>query len=398
MAYIYAILIGLITILLPWGRSINSIFIVILLVFWIFSFNWKEKWNNIKHYKFEILPLFIYFVIHLFGLLYSQDIQEGYSDVLKKTSFIIIPIIISSIYPLIDKYIEIIKKLFIFSLLIYFITSLFTAYNSYLLGNKLAFYYIHLIQFNKMHPSYISIYLILGLAFVFEFSLTISKYYLLLVPIFICNILLLSARTEIFILFIVLIIFIYFIYKKNKNLKLLIFSVSIIFISSLFSIKYLPELNTRFSVLIKGEKTDRNTLEFKNERSELWKYAMYSIKNKPFLGIGTGASHKFYKDYFKSLNKSFATTDKLNNTHNQFLQQLLVLGITGFVVCLYLYLYLFYKSLYYNNIVVIVLSITFIISSITECILETQSGIVFISLFYSLSLINLKYNKEKAII
>lgn len=387
MGYIRAILLCSIAILLPWGRSTNSISIVLLLIYWIFSSDWMNRWNNLKQYKLVLIPILFYFLNHVFGLIYSPDLTEGINDLIKKLSFFILPIIIISDYPYIKKELVYIKKTFIISLLIYFITCLFQAYYSYMEGNPLAFFYIHLLHFNKMHPSYISMFLILAIAFIYELANSESKWYYVLMPIFIINTLLLSARTEIFILFLVLIIIGTYHFVSSKKYFLAFINGALILFISIASVIYIPELNTRFSALLTGEETPKNIKDIKNDRNVLWSYTIESIQSKPILGLGTGSSNLFFKTKFKSNTDFKGDKEKLNNSHNQYLQQFLVLGIVGFISCIYLYFFIFYKSLYYKNLNLFILSITIIISSFTECILETQSGIVFLTFFYSLLII-----------
>jgi len=384
---------------MPWGRSINGFGIVLLTLFWLLSMDWKSKWYYIREYKWIVFPLVLYFVSLIIGLSYTSSVEDGIDEILKKLSFLLMPIIIVSVFDKIETHIDLFKKILISSLLINFITALIYAYVNYNKGNTLAFFYIHLVSFTKMHPSYISLYLILAICFLFDLAQKESKYFYVLIPVFIVFTLLLVARTEIFILFICLIIISLFHYYKTKNLILLIFSIGILISSSLIAIKNIPELNTRFSVLIKGEENTHTFSGVKNERSKIWAVSYDQIKKTPFWGIGTGSSASYFNKRFIELDYKLFLEKKINNAHNQFIQQLLILGIPGLLILINIFFYLLYKSLYYKDISLFIFSITLIIASITECIFETQSGIVLISIFYILLLMNAnkRYNLYNSI-
>jgi O-antigen ligase len=395
MNIVYSFLIGAIAILLPWGRSINSISIVLLAIVWLFSFDWKSKWSNLIKYKFELLPFLAYFFIHIIVLSYSKNFNAGIEEIIKKLSFFILPIVIFSVADEIAPYIDKIKQSFIWSLFFYFIVSLITAYSYYLDGNKLAFYYIHLISYTKMHPSYISIFLIIGIAFAYNLGLNGKKLYYLFIPIFIIFVLLLSARTEILILGIVLIIICLYHFKRIEKPVIGYLLVLLILFASFASIKYIPELNTRFSVLKKGEENSENLVNIKNERNQIWTLAIEQIYKTPISGIGVGASQDFYFSKFKEKKYILLELKKLNNTHNQFLHQFLITGFFGFIICMFFYFYPLYKSLVYKDLISFILNSTFIIASITECILETQSGIVGVVLFSCICLVkNHRYDNS----
>ncbi|MEI6310996.1 MAG: O-antigen ligase family protein [Bacteroidota bacterium] len=384
MKHIYTILLCIIIALLPWGRSINGFGIVLLSLVWLLSMDWKAKWYNIKEYKWVILPLLLYFVSLLVGLIYTPNVEAGLDEIVKKLSFLLIPIIIVSIFDKIEGHTDLFKKVLIGSLLLNFVIALIYAYVNYQKGNTLAFFYIHLLGFTKMHPSYLSLYLILAICFLYELAQKESKYYFILIPIFIVFTLLLVARTEIFILFIVLLIISLHHFNKTKNLSILILSVSVLISCSLIAIKNIPELNTRFSVLVKGEENNHTFTGVKNERSKIWAISYDQIKKTPFWGIGTGSSASFFNKRFIELNYKLFLDKKINNAHNQFIQQLLIVGIPGLIILLFLYSFIFFKSLQYKYLYLFIFSITLIIASLTECIFETQSGIVFISIFYTL--------------
>lgn len=387
MSYIYTILLCSIAILLPWGRSIDSIGVFALAFIWLFSFEWKEKWMNIKESKALLLPFVLFFCSFLLGLTYSTDFQAGIEEVLRKLSFIILPVIIVSIYPKIERYFFIIKVCFVFSLLIYFLVSLFTAYSSYIAGNELAFYYIHLISFSKMHPSYISMYLILAIFFLDQEAAKRGKYVYILVIVFTIFVLLLSARAEILILLCALIVMMLYRIIVLKEWKMALAIASLVALFFIVSVYFLPELHTRFYALVKGEERKEAIIDIKNEREQLWSIAIKQIKLSPFIGIGTGSSAGFFMNEFVTNGFTKFEREKLNNAHNQYLQQMLSLGIAGIGSLVFMYLFIAWNSVISKNVYLFLFVFLVALASLTECVLETQSGIVFFSFFSILLLL-----------
>lgn len=393
MKRLYAILVCFIVIALLWARGASSLPIILLAMVWFFSGAWKDKWTQIKEQYLLFLPFTIYFLVHLIGILYTPNLTSAWADISKKLNLLFLPIILFSIGPYIAHYRKQIFQVFIAGTIAFFIVSIYYAIPNYKAGNQLAFFYVHLVSFSNMHPSYLAMYALLGIALSYDLAVHHDKKYLLFILPLFAFIILLVARTELIILFALLIYIWLYHFVKHKKFIIGIGGVALIIIVSIVSVLKIPELNARFFDVLTDKKQVKNTWSIKNERESIWGVAWDRIQQKPLLGVGTGAgaailNHDFEKDGYTLLAKKTS----LNNAHNQFIQQWFVLGILGLLSCFYLYGNLFWQSYRTKNFMLFVLSIIVSMASFTECILESQSGIVFLIVFYVLFLVKKKEN------
>ena len=91
---IYFLLLLLLLVFLSKGYHFSSNMIVVICVFYLIDKNLKEK---IKRIDIKLyLPFVLVFVIHLIGILYSDNTQKAISGVIARLSFILLPPIILS--------------------------------------------------------------------------------------------------------------------------------------------------------------------------------------------------------------------------------------------------------------------------------------------------------------
>lgn len=66
----------------------------------LFIGSWKEKLENIKSQKAILITLLSFFILHLLGLLWTDNIRFGLDEIVRKIAFLIIPITILAISPI----------------------------------------------------------------------------------------------------------------------------------------------------------------------------------------------------------------------------------------------------------------------------------------------------------
>lgn len=391
MKRLYAIIVACIVIALLWSRGGTSIPILLLAMFWLFSGDWKEKGAQIKQHALHIAPFAIYFLVHVFAMLYTPDTASGWTDVSKKLNLFFLPFLLFSIGIYLAPYRKQMYQVFIATIILFFLVAVYLAIPQYKAGNQLAFFYVHLVSFSNMHPSYLAMYALLAIALCYDMAVRHSKIYLLpILPLF-AFIVVLVARTELIILFVLLIFIWLYHFLKRKKYVIGIGGVALIVFVSVLSVWKIPELNARFFDVLTDKKQVKNTWSIKNERESIWDVAWDRIKQKPMLGVGTGAGAAILTEDFKKDGYILlAKKTSLNNVHNQFIQQWFILGILGLLSCLYLYANLFWQAYVSKSFILFVLSMILTIASLTECILESQSGIVFFVLFYAFFLVEQK--------
>ena len=119
----------------------------------------------------------------------------------------------------------------------------------------------------------------------------------------------------------------------------------------------------------------------KTQTSEKW-------KNNLFFGVGTGDYNDELIAYNKSKNNQGVVKEELNS-HNQFLNTSVQLGMIGLIVLLMLFISSFLNSekQLWQTLVLFVLFLNFLV----ESFIETQAGIV---LFCTILLLFFTQNKE----
>lgn len=90
------ILISLVIFTLPFSLHINTSLIIVLVISWLFQGNFSEKLRLIKGSRYFYVFISLY-LLHIFGILYSEDIKEAFFQLEKKLALIILPLVIITI-------------------------------------------------------------------------------------------------------------------------------------------------------------------------------------------------------------------------------------------------------------------------------------------------------------
>jgi O-antigen ligase len=401
---------------LPWIDRVNNFCIIFLLLIWIAEGNFTEKWQKLKASTWS-WPFLIYYVILLAGMIYTSDLDNGLFTLDKKMSFLVLPLVMSTTRrPLDERFVELLKRSFIYSCCIVVSLSLILGIYFFLKGDPISnfdfntyenfksihpdasqiwmhFSYIQLAQWVGLHPAYLSMYLVFCLVLLFTTTYsdaTQRNIHFFIGILMACAIALLSSRMAI-IAFIGSSI--YLTIRKilreetKKTLVILLMSVFLIFFVWLNPV-------TRFRVIEEPKMTnyqaDRTVTDWNSVSFRLleWEGSWSVIRSNWLMGVGTGgwkiALDKFYANYNRS------TIGLEHNSHNQYLQTWMengLLGLFAFLTCLYAGFFRLYKDPDY-----VCFTLIFSLMCLTESIGERQKGIVFFTLF---QVLYLGYEKRK---
>ncbi|MCW3084112.1 MAG: hypothetical protein JWP12_1478 [Bacteroidetes bacterium] len=394
----------LIAFCLPFARLV-AIFIALLLLNWLLEGDFKNKLHTIFKNKFALLFLAFY-VLHLVGLLYTQNMEAGLFDIQVKLSLLIFPLILGS-RP-VDKtdrdtiFLALIAG-GIFSALMMLTRAIFT----YFTTGEENFYYEAFSSF-LIHPSYISMYLNVVISWMLinlmnggfagkKFS---NKIAVAIILFFSFIIVLLSSKMGLITLLLIYISFlVYFIIKRKKYL--LGFSgIVLIFLAIFLVLQLSPEIKgrvTRAISAVTNDNPDQKNAESTAVRMLVWKAANQVISEHPLLGAGTGdAKDELMKEY-ENRGMTGAIEHKLNS-HNEFYQVFVALGLIGLILLLAgLFLPMIFAirkpdPIYFCFLLIIIFNF------LPESMLETQAGVMFYAFFNSmLCFCNFKVTKEPAV-
>ncbi len=239
---------------------------------------------------------------------------------------------------------------------------------------------------NFEHPSYLAIKALWAIVLLFFVRDTLKMKVWqtsALIVLFSIFIYFLAAKAELLIL---IILFVYFLFCKLKSPHSRIILVILIPIS-IFILFRIVGQNIRIEQKISQieEKRAVGKIDWKDfdHRTRSWFCSFELIRQNPFLGVGLNARDILAEEYRR---KGYnIEADARLNSHNQFLETQLTLGIAGTLVLLWMLISpLLIRKRTWNPKLIIPFLLIVSVSMIFESILVRQWGIMFFVLFYCL--------------
>lgn len=308
----------------------------------------------------------------------------------KHTSFLVLPVFMASLPPFSARTIK--TALFSFviiitTLCIYCLVMASMHYNA--TSDKFAFFYHSLAMHVGLNAIYLSMYvlfcilILLFYCYIARISMSSAQRtgWIVLCIFFSVMIILLSAKTILFLFFITLPVIVLYIFYLHKMLLKGILLSLIVAVAGGWLVWQLPFVKWRVQMTVfkkyENVKDDNNGLA---AREIMWRSAVELIKQKPLLGYGlqNGSEQlvtKYQENHFElgAINKYDA--------HNVYLQILLNTGIVGLLPFLTMFILALVKGIRQKNFLLLLLTIIIMTESFTEALFETQKGIVFFLLF-----------------
>jgi len=385
----------LIASLSPWWNFMPPL-AVILFFTTLFYQKPKAILRLINSNKISIGVFSSLFFVGLIGMIYTSNKIDGWLDVILKASFLLFPIIFTLLPQEIYHKNEIRRLLKAFVLIVFgssiycFLMALMNYGSS---NQESVFYYTQLSSF--MHPSYYGLYINLALIIIFYRWLhpeeieghqkKVKLIFLLMIPWFIIFLFLLQSKASLISLFILISMFFFYqlFYQKKYPSALKFLGVLILIIS--LSVLIIPGSLNRFrnaSDAIKSKEHQAQEKESTAARMTLWKVATETIKEGSLWGTGTGDVEKIFND--KLLSKGFIEEgDTAYNSHSQYLQSTMKLGVLGILALLAILLYPIWFAFKRKNLLYLGLIILMAFNLMVESMFERQAGVMFFAFFNS---------------
>lgn len=376
---------------------LTPVFIALLLLNWLLEGDFKNKFQIV--FKNRLALLFIaFFLIHVVGLAYTENMDSGLFDLQVKFSLLIFPIIFVS-RPFNREQIKNMFWAFVIGSIVCSFILLTRAVYTYFIFDENNFFYLQLSFFT--HPSYIAMYFNLVIAWlmlgVFKKEQDSKRLPIVLsvccIVFFSFMIVLLSSKMGLIVLLGLYLGFtIYFIISRKKYL--LGFVGLLVIISSVFLLaRFVPEITDRFKTVISAvTSTSNNQAESESSavRMLIWSAANQVISENLLLGAGTGdGKDKLLEEYDKR-GMTVASEHQLN-AHNAYYQVFVSLGLIGFVLLLLSLLLPLYTGFASSNAIYILFLLIIILNFLPESMFETQAGVIFFAFFNSLLCFNSSY-------
>jgi len=359
-AYIYATYIAVLAI--PFTEDISTISIGIWALLGLFQIKPNQlnlKDRTVRHQL--ILPF--YYLLTIIALFYTQNISSGLSNIERKASLLIVPLILVFTSPVLFKHYEKLLRVFVLSVISASVICLVLAFchsisfgeeglvfnaavvmkdKSFLESNNYGgnfFFHQHLSIFRQ--SSYFAIYICYSLVLIIISLVsdstskrkTVAK--ILIILYLVAFLFLLSSRISYIYLVIVLLSSLVFYFKRIKlwiNVALVSFLLIFVFVTAKLNYRMINLFNNDFrnSSIVELSK-GTNSLK----RVVIWKLIYQNEEGIQILGTGPGDVYEELSNvYYKA-----GLKDELTglNAHNQFIQSYLGHGIVGLVVLLALF-------------------------------------------------------------
>jgi O-antigen ligase len=379
----------LIAMCLPLAR-LTPVFIALLLLNWLVEGDFRNKFQEI--FKNKLALLFIaFFVMHLIGLSYTENMPSGLFDVQVKFSLLVFPVVLAS-RPFTNAHVKNIFYAFIVGGILCALLMLSRAVYTYFVFSENNFFY-QAFSF-LIHPSYLSMYFNVVIAWLLLHLLTNSKtenrlsklLSVIIVLFFSIIIVLLSSKLGLLtMIFLYTGFLIYFIVSRRK---FIIGFVGLAFIiGSVYSlVRFVPEVGARVDNAI-AAMTTTSTNQAESEstavRMLIWSAANQVIGAHFLFGTGTGDAKDVLVKEYEKRGMTGALEHKLN-THNEFYQVFVSLGLIGFILLLMQLFFPLVSAFKTQNVIYILFLLIIIINFIPESMLETQAGVMFFAFFNSM--------------
>ena len=337
------------------------------------------------------------YLLMVFSLVYSQNMEYGLNKLETMASLIIFPLIFA-LFP--RRYLEDVSKNFYKYITVYFF--------AVVLFNLVSFLYhglhygktifIHYPTVNRIaqgpyniHPIYLSVHICVALLFSFFILRKLKSNY---------------KRAAIIILDIILIIFLFILLKKGpvivlafvslifalfqRNKKVLYLALLVVILNVL-AILSIPEYRSKFAELIKIEHVDSGGTTSSNIRYTIYSIAIKKMIESPIIGYGIGDNKDVLLEEYKK--ESQILYNEKYNSHNQYISFMLATGIIGLVAFLFFISYNLVYAIRYNNQILILLILLYGLIMSFENILEREDGVIYFSFFIGFFAL-LSYNEQ----
>ncbi|SHN53014.1 O-antigen ligase [Flavobacterium fryxellicola] len=370
-----------------------------LTVFVFFVWSLFSLFKNRKTIKIEIKTLIIgsiFFISYAVSLLFSENIQRGFTIIIRCIPIVLIPLGYSFL-TLETKIIfnKLFRKTFIIAASIYssllFIYLFQLGYSSQKLDLYTYYSYITYEFWGlNEHPIYSSIFFSIALFFILIEGFKNKIFNSILFLILIFGLLILSRKGVIASFFVLSGIFL-FLKKDKKYTAKLVFVFIGLFLLSLC----VTEIRGRFLELFDSSKVVNNKETSTGIRYILWNTSEKVIQNSNYLGYGIGDAQEVLSKQLALDGYDFLSKENYN-AHNQFLQIAIATGVIG--VCLYFFslLYFIQKFIKRKNPEAIVFLLFFIFVFLFESVLERQNGIIIYSFISSMFIYSSEFDKNSS--
>jgi O-antigen ligase len=379
--------------------QVSNIAYILLFGYCLFNIQLREIITTFRRNLFAKLLTGMY-LMQIVGLLYTTNYKTGFFILEKKIYFLLFPILC---LPVFQKFEDrtILKKIGVITISSSLILLCVALYRMIVLNDPHAFYFESFNEFEgftPIHYVYYSLYFCCGSIFLIDslFDLMIQKKWslimLAILYVYSFGIIVLVASKIGIIVFVLAAAVFLFIKLKKRKLFLVAITALILIAALALSINTTTQnrfrgLNEHLSMVTEDEPIKDANFSGLNMRLLFWRLQLKNAAHDGLLlfGVGTGDTQDYIDSIYKLPKYNYQLYGYIGwDSHNQWVYTLLELGLAGVALMGYLFLVYLRKALTQHNLSFICFLIITLAFSFTESILESNKGIVFFSLFFTI--------------
>jgi O-antigen ligase len=383
----------------------GSIAIVLLFVNWLVQGDFSAKFQQFSNAK-AAWCVVLFYMLHVVWLLGSANMPFGLFDLEKKLAIFVLPVVLFS-KPLSIRQFEVLVLSFIICCFCLGIVGTILGYVflQELIARNIPVAPEHIVTYCLNMPRvYFSLYVMFCLAcmyclykkYQFQVSGLVKWAAVFVAVVFIAFLFLMASRMNLilFVLFFFSIGFYELVLKRKRYiLAFIALGIGVVFFAIAFT--QIPHVKSFMSDFTKKvEKNEHGLYNSVALRTFKLNAARNILADNWVLGIGTGDVQDELNEQYRKMDFEIGFTDNLD-THNQYLQTWIGLGVIGLLVLLAVYTTFLQHSLQVRNLLAVLFIAHFAIASMSEALLTTQKGIVYFALFFPLTYVGIVEKKEK---
>ena len=343
-------------------------------------------WHQDKNYqggreRYLLIPMMCYWFIYLLSMLWTANVEEGWIELGRSAWFLLFPLtcVCTDFRQFNRQCVQLMMWLFVLLMSLLFVMLLAIVVIKACASSEHSFLWFMMNEeFYHIHHSYMALYLLSGLAFVYTECHKPLKdnvmHYLMCAASALCLILFLlciNSRAGLLCL-IVMLIFCWihqcFIRKKYRFAIGALAAVLLLVVAAHFALpSHFRRLSETVEQVAQGDKSDG--------RFKIMGNAWSVVKDNMLLGVGAGDRMDELVPYYGSMEDTYCP-------HNQFLDTWMTTGLLGLLALLAMliipWVMAWRKRLLFPFLFVILLGL----SLMFESMLERQMGVVFVALMY----------------
>ena len=391
---------------LPFSRAIMSISLIILTINWLWQGNILNKLQQLSGSIFALI-LIGFFLIHLGGLLYSENQLAAWNDLQVKLPLLLFPLILASSPRIAKEEFIFLIKSFIASCLLAALLCLTIALVNFLeagysfadvIGAK-AFNYEYLSRNLNQHPTYFSLLInlaMLGLSWLWyqqrnTASILTHLVNAVILSFLLAFLMLLSAKMQIIAFLLITVSgLIYRAIKQAKWKSSLVFiGFMLVLMTGILALN--PFNHSQMKVLVQPNEEGHQKVTSRNVRINIWKAVAEVASENSWIGVGIGDRSEVLSNTYEEFEYAYGV-EKRFNAHSQYGETMVGLGLLGLLFLLSALIFPIYQSIKQKNLLYLGFTFLLILSFLTESMLTRQMGVFSYALFNGLFAFQMKPN------